>query len=109
MKKQSIKEYKKELLDLHDKYIALRNCGNADQLTNEDGSFKSTLSLKEDEISIGYLEEACQWAFYHKDFSYIEKIEKILALEGIIQNLLGGINYVTYWSHKLTLSYKIDI
>jgi len=107
--KRTLKEYNKELSDTYDKYITLRNCGNADQLTDEDGSFKPTVSRKDGVISIGYLEEACQWAFYHKDLSYIKKMEKILALEEIIQHFLGGINYVPYWSHKLTLSYKIDI
>jgi len=106
MKKRNIDS---ELIETYNKYIKQRDCGNADHLTNEDGTFKSTLIKTPGHVSVGYLEEGCQWLFYRKDLDYIKKLEKILTLESIIEKLLNPIKYVPYWSHKLTLSYKIEI
>lgn len=101
MKKQTRKEYHSDLLELHKKYTELRNCGNADHLTNDDGSFKPSFPKTPGTISIGYLEEACQWTFYRKDITDEVKLQKLTILENIIQQLLGGINYIPTWSKKL--------
>lgn len=107
--RQKLKDYNKELFDIYNKYFTLRNCGNADHLTNKDGTFKPTTIKTPGQVSFLYLEEACQWLFYRKDLDYYEKMKKILTIESIIEKLLNPIKYVPYWSHKLTLSYKIDI
>ncbi len=82
-------------------FIKMRDCGNADHLTGENGEFVSTFPRTPGTMSIGHLEEACQWTYYRKDLTYDEKMEKLLVLEGLIQKLLGDINYHPTWSIKL--------
>lgn len=95
------KEYRKNLLEEHAKMMELRECGNADHLTDENGDFKSTFDIPPDAICIGKLEEAMQWVFYHKEFDHDDKLRRILKLENLVQQALGGIHYVPYWSKKL--------
>jgi len=93
--------YEEELLLAHKLFLELRDCGNADHLKNEDGSFKPTRPKNPGTVTIGYLEEACQWTYYRDDITDEIKLEKLLVLEGIIQKLLGEIKYVPSWSPKL--------
>jgi hypothetical protein len=81
--------------------IKFRECGNAEHLTDENGNFKSTFDIPKDTMCIGKLEEAMQWVFYQKEFEDDDKLKRILKLEEVAQHLLGGINYVPYWSKKL--------
>jgi hypothetical protein len=65
-----------------------------------------------DTISIGYLDEVCEWIFNHPDIEKEDKLQRILALEKIIQGLLNGetlerpplgikCRYIPTWSPKL--------
>lgn len=96
----SEKTFREKLLLEFENRNNLRECGNADHLTDENGNFKSTFDIPDDKMCIGKLEEAMQWVFYQKDFSTDEKLKRILTLEGLAQRLLGEINYVPYWSTK---------
>lgn len=97
----------KELSDLVNKNQINRNCGNADHLTGEKGEFKSEFPHGDGVISIGYLEDACQWIYYHNDLTDVEKIKRTLSLEKMIQDYLGdGINYIPTWSRKLKRKLK---
>lgn len=83
----------------------LRECGNADHLEDENGNFKSEYPREKGKISIGYIEDVCQWTYYRKDLTNDEKLETILKLENIIQNMLNRsdmkMNYIPTWSTKL--------
>jgi hypothetical protein len=69
------------------------------------GEFQPTHQLKKGTINIGYLEELLEWLYYHD--SIPNKMERILSIEYIIQNLLNGrdsrnnITYKPTWSKKL--------
>ena len=78
----------------------LRECGNADHLIDEDGYFKSDMPYGDGSYSIGYLEDLCQFLYYNDSLTDSERLEKILGIEGVIQNLLGELRYVPYWSTK---------
>ena len=87
------------------KWIDLRDCGNADHLTDKDGNFISENPRSEGKISIGYLEDSCQWIFYRKDLTDQEKLSRILIIENILNELIKksiqNCTYVPYWSTKL--------
>lgn len=59
--------------------------------------------MKKVKFQFGYIEDVCQWTFYRKDLTNDQKIETILKLENMIQNLLNDvkINYIPIWSTKL--------
>ena len=82
----------------------------AERLTDTEGNFISQYPGKADgEISIGFLEELCEWICFHDNMAENQKIETILNLESIIKNLFSGdtegktvskftINYIPTWS-----------
>jgi len=74
---------------------------NADHLTDENGNFKSDMPHEEGAYSLAYLEDVCQWLYYHNNLTKEEKLKRILTIEGIIQSLLKNINYIPFWSTKL--------
>ena len=82
------------------------------RFVGKDGSFKPSNPPPEGHMSIQYLEELCEWVYYHDYLNDDEKLEHILSLERYIQKLLnggdndrppvrGGINYIPTWSKKL--------
>jgi len=84
------------------------------RLIGPDGEFVSSFpgGPGSDVISIGYLEELCEWVFYHNDMPEDLKLSRILALENEIQHLLNGTEdgkpmmgipcrYIPTWSTKL--------
>jgi len=98
------KAFRDDLQTLYDTMMKRRNCGNADHLTDENGAFKSDMPHKKGEVSIAYLEDVCQWLYYHNNLTREEKLERILKIEAMIQDLLGGpnnIRYIPYWSARL--------
>lgn len=103
-KSKKYKEYESELLTAHRKYVELRECGNADHLTDENGDFISSSPHGDGKMSIGYLEDACQWLFYRDDLDDVDKLSRILVIENIIVKLLNGINYIPHWSAKLDVT-----
>lgn len=80
-------------------------------------SFKVTPELSE--YNIGYIEELCEWVYYHDNLNNAEKLERITGLESIIRMYLNGedengkikegfnppygvpIQYTPTWSTKL--------
>ena len=108
MGKRENKKFAMEQIANTKKLIELRECGNADHLTNEKGEFVSQFPHGDGKISIGYLEDLCQWVFYHNDMTRDEKLTKILDVENLIQEVLNRgelsqmkINYKPTWSTKL--------
>lgn len=88
--------------------LKLRECGNADHLTDKDGNFTSSYPHGNGSYSIGYLEDLCQWVYYHNSMNKEEKIKTILDIENIISEHLSNgnvskmkINYKPTWSVKL--------
>jgi hypothetical protein len=86
----------------------LKTFENSNRFVGPDGEFKPTKERKDGEISIGYLEELCEYLYYHDNITNEEKLEHILNMEKIIRNLLsgdtfmkGGIRYRPTWSVKL--------
>ena len=82
------------------------------ELTDDDGFFKSRYPGNKDDFSIGFLEELCEWIYLNPDNTYEYKLKTILDLEEMIQYALnggederpmvrGGINYIPTWSTKL--------
>jgi len=82
------------------------------------GEFVSSYKLEKGMINIGYIEELCEWIFYHPNKASDEKLLQILALENVIKEILNGdcdnvvregwippfgvhINYIPKWSKKL--------
>lgn len=94
-----ISKKEKELLLESERIKNLRECGNADHLEDENGFFKSDMPHG-DGYSIGYLEDLCQWLYYRDDLTEDKRLENILNVESVIQNLLGELRYVPYWSKK---------
>ena len=103
-RKKSAKQFSSELLEYHRKYVELQNCGNANHLMDENGNFKPTQEIPKGQMSIGCLEECCQWLYYHPDFNdnEDERLKRILTIESIIKNLIGemGFGYTPTWSIK---------
>lgn len=103
------KKIKNEWYENNLRLDALRECGNADHLEDENGNFKSEYPHENGKFSIGYIEDACQWIFYRNDLTNEEKLERILNLENIIHELLNKsfdmkITYEPTWSTKLKIS-----
>lgn len=72
-----------------------------ERLNDSDGGFVSQYP----KISIGYLEELCEWVCFHDNMTENKKIEYILGLEDQIRTHLSGgnvskfsINYIPTWS-----------
>lgn len=103
-KSKKYREYESELIESHRRYVYLRECGNADHLNDKNGNFISSSPRGEGTVSIGYLEDACQWLFYRKDLDDEDRLRRILIIEGIIVKLLNGINYIPYWSPKVNVT-----
>jgi hypothetical protein len=99
MAKKIKNEWSKNILRLQ----KLKECGNADHLEDENGNFKSEYPREKGKISIGYIEDVCQWTYYRKDLTNDEKLETILKLENMIQDLLSDMKiiYIPTWSTKL--------
>ncbi len=81
------------------------------RFVGENGEFVSTYKLEKGTICIGYLEELLEWVYYHDVLTKEEKLQRILPIENIIQEMLNGggggrpvssmaINYVPTWSKK---------
>lgn len=72
------------------------------RLSNENGDFVSSFAggPGTGSISIGYLEELCEWLYYRTDIDDEEKLAKILPMEKLIKKYLGSINYIPTWSKK---------
>ena len=77
----------------------------ADRLNDSEGSFISQYP----KISIGFLEELCEWVCFHNNMTEDQKIEYILGIEEQIRKHLSGetegrkvskfaINYIPTWS-----------
>lgn len=75
---------------------------------DENGDFKPSVNLPDGQINIGYVEQIILWAYTHADFSVDEKLERILAAESIINDILKdmGINYIPNYSTKLKTENK---
>lgn len=76
------------------------------RLVGPDGEFVSSYKCDEDTISIGYLDELCEYTFYHNNKTDKVKLKEIKLLEGVIQDLLNkmivnGCKYIPTWSKKL--------
>lgn len=78
-----------------------------DHFAGQDGDFEPTTQPKKGEMTIQYLEELLEWLYY-TDSDNLEKYEKILGIEELIQKLLnrgkfvpGRLNYNPTWSKKL--------
>lgn len=84
---------------------------NTKRFVGPDGEFQPTHQPKEGTITIGYLEELLEWLYYHDDITDSDKMEKILSIESMVQDLLnggggramvrGGITYRPTWSKRL--------
>lgn len=75
----------------------------------KNGEFVPTIPRKDNEtISIGYLEELCEYVFYHNNKTNEEKLKEILELEKIIERLLSKmkIKYKPSWSVKAKNFFK---
>lgn len=80
------------------------------RFVGEDGYFKPSVELPKGKISIGYLDELCEFVYYGNDPD-TKKMESILGLEHYIKTLLNGedserlfsmkINFIPTWSKKL--------
>lgn len=70
-----------------------------------EGEFKPTVEREKGKITIQYLEELCEYLYYHNDLDNEEKLKRILEMENLIKDLLkknfGGMNYVPTWSKRL--------
>ncbi len=78
------------------------------RLVGPNGEFVSSYHMDEDTITIGYLEELCEWLYYHDALTYKQKLRRLKAIEGMIRKHLAGghvssmkINYIPTWSTKL--------
>ena len=103
-KSKNYKEYEAELIATYNKAKELRECGNADHLCDENGEFISANPHDDGHVSIGYLEDICQWLFYHNNIEFEEKLDKIQRIERMIEKYLNGIHYIPYWSAKLNVT-----
>jgi len=56
-----------------------------------EGEFVPSIPRDEGTISIGFLEELCEWIYYHDALTDDEKMERILDMEKIIVRLLADI------------------
>jgi len=76
------------------------------------GEFVSTFEKKDGHVSIGYLEELMEWIYFHDNKTDDEKMEQIIAMENLVEELLNGregekpplglkVNYVRTWSERL--------
>ena len=81
------------------------------RFVDENGYFKPSEPLPKGKISIGYLDELCEFVYYGDDPD-TKKMESILGLEHYIVTLLDGeiskkmysgvkINFIPTWSKKL--------
>jgi hypothetical protein len=84
------------------------------RLIDSDGEFISEFpgGSDSDGTSIGYLEDLCEWMYYHGTADNQSKLGLVLQLEDIIQEYLNGgfdhkspmgikCNYIPTWSKKL--------
>ena len=78
------------------------------RLSDENGDFISSYPGGDGQISLGYLEELCEWLYYREDLEKEEKLTKILQMEQMMRERLGGnsfikggINFIPTWSTKL--------
>ena len=84
---------------------------NTKRFVGPDGGFKPTYQPKKGTMTIGYLEELLEWLYYHDNITDEEKMQNILNIEKMIQDLLngkggrsmvsGGITYRPTWSKRL--------
>lgn len=99
MKKRKLNN--KELSELVERNQRLRACGNADHLSDENGNFITEFPFGDGEISIGALEDLCQFVYYKNNTTNAEKLQQILSLENMIQEHLGELTYIPTWSTEL--------
>jgi hypothetical protein len=76
-----------------------------ERLCDENGNFVSSCPGGPDTgtISIGYLEELCEWVYHFADLPKQELLQQILALEECTRQHLKemGIGFVPTWSKKI--------
>jgi hypothetical protein len=77
------------------------------RFVDENGFFKPSVPLPKGKISIGYLDELCEFVYYGDDPD-TKKMESILGLEDYIRTILNDhivssmdINFIPTWSKKL--------
>jgi len=76
------------------------------RLITKDGKFQSEWpGSKNKKYSIGYLEDLCEWIYYHSNLTKEEKLKRILIFEKIISEMVKEVvfncSYVPTWSIKL--------
>lgn len=94
------------------------------RLVGPNGEFVSSFPANENVLTIGYIEELCEWVYHHNNMTDAEKLEYITQLEGIIAKHLSGedetgklmsedempfgmpVNYIPTWSKKLIRKQK---
>ena len=90
---------------------------NRKRFVGPDGEFVSTFQLKKGFICIGYLEELCEWLYFHDNLEDAEKFKRIKQMEGIVESILNGsdkeipimgiyCNYIPTWSTRLEVEIK---
>lgn len=91
----------KKIINKKIKKIAL----DPERLCDKDGNFISSCpgGPGTGSISIGYLEELCEWVYHYADLPKEEILNRILALEDITRKHLSdmGIGFIPTWSKKL--------
>jgi len=96
----------------------------SERLTDLNGNFISQYPKVDGEVSIGFLEELCEWICFHNNMTEKNKIETILNLESIMTKILSddtierpiskfAINYIPTWSkyfeeHKSKITHLIE-
>ncbi len=75
------------------------------RFVGRDGEFVPSIPKKSGIITISYLEELCEYLYYHNNLSNEEKMKKILVIEKLIVKLLNenfnGLKFKPTWSTKL--------
>lgn len=66
-----------------------------------DGGFLPSVEPAPGMISINYLEELCEWIFYHDDMTPEEKLGHIKSMESIVDEIAAPVKVKHQWSVRL--------
>jgi hypothetical protein len=91
--------------------MAKKKKENTRRFCGKDGEFVPSVPRKDGKLSIQYLEELCEWVYFHNVYTDEEKLKHILGLENIVRKFLKELvafkcNYIPTWSTKLEKDIK---
>ncbi len=94
------------------------------RLVGPNGEFVSSFPKNGNTVTVGHLEELCEWIYHHNNMTNAEKLERITQVEGMIGMYFSGedengnliheddmpfgmpVKYVPTWSKKLISNEK---